>query len=596
MIFPNDVGKTTRSFYISQPNFYSGSLNKQIQIFLFVIFIGSFFGKAMGQSFVVKGRISETFSKSPLAFVHLSINEGEQEMISSIHGEFEVQSHKPINAIKFSLDLHRTVVYEPTLPIEDSIKIEMNRFLPFFLSEKTDSGTYSLVKKIILSRNALKIETEGNFSYQTYNKFTFTYNMKKEMSQSINLALKLLFPRLKSVEGDHHLLLVESATQKDFKDGVHQKETILGSKISGFDDPSLLALSSSIQHFSIYDDFILMGTQKYLGPLHWNAFKRYTFQTVDTIKFKDSTIYVVKFHPKPRTHFDAVKGYLYIHKEKNAVLYVQIQPISHGFFTTDVLQSYTQDNATSKWIPLETRTLLTLEEYGPNKLELVGSGRTYYHSFKPNNTYKNSQFNEYILEYADSATTRDSVFWNSKRKELLTQKDQNTFIFFKKLGNISSAERWIRLGENLFIGKIPIGPITLELNKIINFNNYENVRFGLGFHTNERLSKYFMVGGFLNYGTRDAAYKWGARVSLLLQEGTNLRLNYSISHDLAETGIPVFAFDRFQFSSEPLRKYQVQQYDFNFKNEFSLTSHPFKYLDVKIGTEISQKKPTYPYR
>jgi hypothetical protein len=104
-----------------------------------------------------------------------------------------------------------------------------------------------------------------------------------------------------------------------------------------------------------------------------------------------------------------------------------------------------------------------------------------------------------------------------------------------------------------------------------------------------------MVGGFLNYGTKDKAYKWGGRVGFLLHEKLNIRFNYGISNDLAETGMPIFAFDRIQFSSEPLRKYQVQQYDFTFKNEAYFTAHPLTYLDVKIGAEISRKTPTYSY-
>ena len=570
-------------------------MNFGLRIIIVLFFVLNVDFDISAQPFVVKGHVQETFSKSPLAFAHIVVNHGEMQLLADINGDFLIESQRPVTFIKCSQDMHRTSELDFENTPQDSLTISLNRYLPFFMERSTDTGTYAIIKKIILSRKTLNIEEKGGFSYLTYNKFTFTYDAKRELSENIEFAMRILFPRLRSFKGDHHLLLVESATEKDFKDYVHQKEKILGSRISGFDDPSLLALSSSVQHFSIYDDIILMGTQKYVGPLHWNAFKRYTFNTIDTLSFPDSTIYVVKFHPKPRSHFEAVKGYLYIHKEKNAVLNVQISPITSGFFTTDVLQTYVENKATHQWMPQETKTMLTLEEYGPNRLALLGTGRTFYYGYQKRENYKKNQFNEYILAYSDSANFRDSTFWEFHRKEGITTKDKNTFTYFEKIGNIK-AKNWIHLGENLVRGKIPIGPVTLELNKIINFNNYENTRFGMGFFTNEKLSKYWMVGGYVNYGTRDMAYKWGARGNILLYKEKDLKFNYAISNDLSETGMPSFAFDRFQFSSEPIRKYQVSQYDFTFKNEVFLTAHPLTYLDVKLGMEFSRKTPTYQYR
>ena len=61
----------------------------------------------------------------------------------------------------------------------------------------------------------------------------------------------------------------------------------------------------------------------------------------------------------------------------------------------------------------------------------------------------------------------------------------------------------------LAIGRYPYKKIDIDVTRLIANNDYENVRLGIGLYTNEKLSKYFQLGGWGGYGIADKRIKFG---------------------------------------------------------------------------------------
>lgn len=85
-------------------------------------------------------------------------------------------------------------------------------------------------------------------------------------------------------------------------------------------------------------------------------------------------------------------------------------------------------------------------------------------------------------------------------------------------------------------GYYPLGFFDFDLRYLIKYNNYEAFRLGIGGITNERLSERFKIGGYVAYGFKDDAYKYGLGGNYLLSEKSNTWLSLYYTKDIKEIG------------------------------------------------------------
>src|SRR5690606_33233185 len=104
-----------------------------------------------------------------------------------------------------------------------------------------------------------------------------------------------------------------------------------------------------------------------------------------------------------------------------------------------------------------------------------------------------------------------------------------------------------------------------------------------------------VIGAYVGYGFKDKNPKYGVNYSYRISKYMAMWYHGSYSHDLKEAGAPDFSFDRYQYSSEVLRKFRLRILDFSHAIKNGFTIHPFKYLDVSLSYKIQFTKPTYQY-
>jgi len=140
-----------------------------------------------------------------------------------------------------------------------------------------------------------------------------------------------------------------------------------------------------------------------------------------------------------------------------------------------------------------------------------------------------------------------------------------------------------------------VGSVDLDLNRIVTFNEVEEARIGFGLHTSQKFSKELKLGFFIGYGLKDEKFKYGIDWSYLLQKSMQGVYKGYLSHDLKESGAAHFMFDRYQYSTETLRRFKLQILDLVTETGHGLYFHPVNNLD--LGTEInySMHRPTYNY-
>jgi hypothetical protein len=110
-------------------------------------------------------------------------------------------------------------------------------------------------------------------------------------------------------------------------------------------------------------------------------------------------------------------------------------------------------------------------------------------------------------------------------------------------------------------GRFPIGPIELDLDKIIDYNEYEGFRLGAGIHTAPNLIKWANFGAYVAYGFKDKEVKYGGDAEFTLHQNLGLQLRGAYYHDVREMGAQEFLVSDNPSLNEMYRDFVIQRMD-----------------------------------
>ncbi|HEY8401660.1 MAG TPA: DUF5686 family protein [Cytophagaceae bacterium] len=544
------------------------------------------------QVHLLTGKVIDSKSKIPIPFVKLQTNHRDQLYLTDIEGKFRIETASAItdiSAYHYLYDSSAIAVSDTTITIE----LVQNHFFPLLDSSSLEGK--EIMNRVVKNKYINNPENYSSLGYTTYNKFTFSQDNVAHTNKILKKAFNLLGLYYKNIDSDQHLLIVESVTNRKYKNRFNQTEIIEGVKSSGITVPSLFIESSQVQAFSIYKDYVNVGGVEYISPLaEKRIFKRYAFQVIDTISLNNDTLFIISFNPRPGETFNGLKGFLYLNCRNLAVQFLHVSPAQGAKLHMHVAQSF-KEYKPDFWLPERTQTVASFIQYGHKEFRLTVTGDTYLNNVEPNAYYDKKQFTETILSFDEHAEEREENYWEQQRITPLTAKDSNTYLYYNDIDKNRYLEKVLKLGEKIYYGDVPFKFLTFELNKLFNVNEVEELRLGLGFRTNNLFSERYSIGAFAGYGIRDQKIKGGVKFNYLIEPVTRLTYHASVKHDLTESGAAEFKFDNFQYSSEVLRKYLLRIMDRTSSIENSLTVHPLKYLDVAIFHSLSKSTPTYTY-
>ena len=97
------------------------------------------------------------------------------------------------------------------------------------------------------------------------------------------------------------------------------KETILGTKMSGFKQPVYEIIAFNLQSFSVYDSSYELFETKYNSPIATDALKDYNYKLLDSLIIDGRNTYMIYFKNKKKTRASGLEGVLYIDQNNFAV-------------------------------------------------------------------------------------------------------------------------------------------------------------------------------------------------------------------------------------------------------------------------------------
>ncbi|UMY66650.1 MULTISPECIES: DUF5686 family protein [unclassified Flavobacterium] len=542
---------------------------KQLLFFLFLPLLAQ-------AQIVVKGAVTDAATDAPLAFANVSAN-GRPVAITDVDGRFRVDLAAPVELV-FSYPGYRLQRARPE---------SANSYFNIRLAPETGEtgreaaknanvAANSVVRLVIERRNQNDPQKRlASYRFNAYNKLVVTAepdSIDDRIGQHTvsRRGRKEVEPdstvyKFRQLMDKQHLYLMERASRFEYAAG-RLKETVLGARMAGFRQPVYEVIGFTQQSYSIYDpEYDLMET-RYRSPLAENAPRYYYYKLLDTTDIGGRPAYVLYFRSKKDTPKRPVlRGLLYIDTETYGVAkaVMRVKGIVNLRATHDF--HFLEDKGI--WFPTGSEFRI---DKGTNDepIRILGETVTFdpspdserHRKLQPSDyTFVQSATTYYGLEYdvpvdirrtavsidiRDSAIDRDTAFWDAFRRDTLDARSRETYHALDRLSKKRQIERKFRIGKKIINGYLPVGPVDLDLRYLLSYNNYEGFRFGVGGVTNERLSPFYRMDGYIADGTKDGQMKYSlggaARVGKF--SGSWMGVNYT--DDIREIASTSFAIDK----------------------------------------------------
>jgi hypothetical protein len=488
-------------------------------------------------------QIIDAISKEPVSFAKI-IPEKDKPVLTDIDGKFTLTAFDQKISVRAAMYLDTVIsIYswtENILQLKPAMKA---------IQEVTVLPGINPADRIILNaiNNRKKnhpMENDGFISKQ-YSKFTFDLDdatRRKAMDSSNARTDDSTLLKLRQFFSNKYLFMIETASRHFFEPPYREKEIIDAYKVSGFSDPIFSTFAQEMQSFHFYENQVaLMGVQ-YVNPIAFGSLNRYLFVLEDTTINNSDTTYTIFYRPRKGKNFEGLTGRLFINTNGFAIEKVTASP--YAYDSTSIKIEVTQEYAfvdNYKWFPSKLSTSMELTplsiDYKSGKGFIQGKGATYIENVKFNpKELEKERFNNVATQTEINADKVEESKWNDLRNNQLSNREKNTYVALDSIVKENKLDRLLKISKILATGKIPLGYFNLDMQRIFIYNQFEGYRIGMGIETSEKLMKPVVLGGYVGYGFKDKALKYGGYSTIHLHRLSASKIDLYYQYDVAEVG------------------------------------------------------------
>lgn len=561
-------------------------------IFLFIL---SFLSLVVFGQGPIKGIVVDSLSKRALPFATIRFGNQQNAIITGIDGHFSLSS--AITPGKLTISYVGYVSKSTSIEQikwQDTIYLVRARGI---LNEVVILPQTEKIKRILNTtiRNKNFNNPELYDAYQCYVYYKMHVDLVfSELSKSDSLPPKeksdtlpggkvignlpnsdsSLRDRLKN----SHLVFSETYSKRSYKRPLQLQEDIIASRFSGLKKTYFTNLVTDVLPFHVYSDYISLNGKDYVNPVAKGWQQRYHFNLVDEINSNGDTIFILTFRPKKNVVFNSLKGTVYINSNGYAIShFISSTGDSTEDRETRIEQIYSRVDG--KWFPKELNYDLILKKYPSPRMGVKLNG----HSVIDSVSFRKSNPRDFDkarpVRLVDSVDLHNDSDWQRLRPDSITGKEINTYHFMDSLAQKVNLEGVVHAFGMLAIGRLGIGFIDLDLTRLVAYNTFEGTRLGIGGLTNDKISKYYSIGGWFGYGFTDKAWKYGGSATVFPGGNKDNWVGFSFQDNYQSVGNVNIHSD---LDKNWLRGWLLAEVD-RFK-EYSLTVHTQRgYWEIELN-------------
>ncbi|MEN9639821.1 MAG: hypothetical protein RLZZ262_1690, partial [Bacteroidota bacterium] len=485
----------------------------------------------------ISGNIVDGESEEAVAFAAIIQQGTNNGGFSDIDGQFSIQVTPSDAPILFQAIGYRSVELKCTM-IQGTIHMYPDHIaLKEVVIRPGVNPAERIIRAAIANKNNNHPEKTGSFTYESYNRLAVGAQLDSNLVHyPDSLAMKdSSTQQMYEFFDKQHLFLLETVSKRKFLPPNHSEETIIANRVSGIKNADFFVLATQLQSFSFYDDEVNLLSKRYMSPLADNSVSKYLFILENTTILQNDTIWTISYRPRKNKNFDGMEGVLFINSNQYALQQVTATPKESTAQTIRIQQQYQLIN-NRRWFPVQLNSTIIFGAMLVNNVPMVGDGKSYIKNIEFDKPLKPSEFSPVILLLDKEAALANDSIWNVHRGATINAKDSTTYHVIDSLGKANNLDKKMKALESLMQGKWRLGPIDLDLNRLMSFNQFEGFRGGAGIHTNDALLKHFSIGGYYAYGFKDKGHKYGGDAIVFLNKKRGIQIKAAYSNDVQETG------------------------------------------------------------
>jgi len=570
----------------------------------------------------IKGQVVDFDSTVPIAFALISYNKA---IISADwEGKFNLTVEDPKLPIKINYPgYHEKIAYTDALSKIITIKLipDLNRKRTEIYSE---IQVNNIMKKVIENKkNNDPTKVLSSFQYKNYEYLQVTAN-PDSISSNIDTIFKnkwLRKPRIKldstnykfkKVVEKQHLYQTEKVNLIEFADN-KSKETILATRMAGFDQPLYEYLGLKLVSYSVYENPFEILEIPVQNPISNYGRRLYSYKLIDTVSIAGRKAFRIYFQPK-KFNGNKLRGLLYIDTETHAIskAYYRI----YGVVNIQATYTFTYLKDAGLWFP-KKRFIKVQKGTNYEDINLLG-GTIKFTSSLDFSERKNATDQAYLylestpfdvkinqpiqhsnpkvkIEVPATSLKKSGDYWTTFTKDTLDQRKIKTYTTIDSLSLSGKIEDKIFLGRKIINGYFPVSVIDIDLRSIIKYNHYEGFRLGIGGITNNRFASRYKIAFYGAYGLKDMETKYGITPSYLAHQTSETWISASYSDDITEIAQTNFATDTRRFKIYDPRPLNITTFYNNKNTSVFVESKILPKIAGYFAFSNSQIKPLFDY-
>lgn len=452
--------------------------------------------------------LKDELSKEPIPYANILFDGSLNGTTSAMNGEFWVD--KNVGAIKISsLGYEEKNVSTGDLANSEIIYLKS---IDFILSEVIvvpgKNPAIEVLDDVWNNRYKVSIESQKH-SLLAYNKLNFHLLTQDTIGVSIDFLSDKPFTQ------ENPILIMESIEKKLHIPEKKKYSEIISSRVSGFKDASLAVVATKIQSLSFFDDKIDLLNSELLNPLSPKFRDKYYYNLKDTIidKNGDKLLYIT-FKPQ-KDKDDLIYGSFFVDFNDKALKTISFTTIKNRkpFFLSARQNLKKIENNLWALDDLETYLILDATGLGQNfKFRVFGRSIFTDEDFETELSPKD--FRNFAI--IDNSFSPDIV--DKCRKVELTKTERDYYAEIDSLSKIYHYDYLLNLQKEILKGYIPLGYLSLEMDKFFGVNQHEGLRLGAGLKSNTSLSEAVFFDGFYTRSLKSKTNNFGGGVTLKIND------------------------------------------------------------------------------
>jgi Family of unknown function (DUF5686) len=540
----------------------------------------TFFSLINTFAFGQKLQILDQNTNQPVSFANVRTLDGKHGMTSDIDGY--VKFDENYKSLIISHVNYKTQQFNAPFTEKIYLLPKQNDLLEIVVSSVNPA--VRVIKEAVKNRELHNPKTLSSYTYYAYSRLYIDMEGGEE--------------KLQKTLKNQHLFMSESRTKHDFLKPNREQETLLFHKTSGMENPLFASFLSSFQQFSFYDEliFLRLTNRTYLNPISKNSWKKYYFDLQDTLINDTDSTFVIAFEPRENTTFEGFKGFLHINSDGYAIENISVEPVSVGALISFKMQQR-YERVEKQWFPKQENLEIFQQGITTKDVLIKYSFKTYLSDIQIDKNLKKSDFSNLNRIVKSKSYVGEDTFWNKYRSDSLSDKEINTYQFYQSMPvkRLKQVDKFMNAVEFLLSGYIPFRQFKIPINSLLRQNNYEGTRLGFGLRTGDNFSEKLAFEGYIGYGFKDKALKYGFLTNFRLKDARSF-FQLSYKQDLIEPATIDDGYRNLNITDLRYRSFLTERMDSLQQIRLLFQTPISRKGRIQIGFSHELRNPTYHYQ